>query len=145
MERHNGGGVASAVLSLKKAEPVMITKEHYNILRKEYEDLRKEYEDLRFTHTLDKNHNNIWRSNTINSGENHICEKPQDLLSRIINCSSNKGDIVLDLFAGSASTLMAAHKLQRNYIGIERDKKIYADAYKRLEAIKNQTSMFDEI
>ena len=51
----NGGGVASACLSLDKAEPTMITKQMYQklqkwcspYLRKEYEDLRKEYEDLR--------------------------------------------------------------------------------------------------
>ena len=51
----NGGGVASACLSLDKAEPAMITKEMYEKLQmwckpyltKEYEELRKEYEELR--------------------------------------------------------------------------------------------------
>jgi hypothetical protein len=56
----NGGGVASACLSLDKAEPTMFTKEmyqrlqewlnngkEYKYLRKEYEELRKEYEELR--------------------------------------------------------------------------------------------------
>ena len=51
----NGGGVASAILSLNKAVPAFITKKHYIKLQewlnngKEYEYLRKEYEDLRYT------------------------------------------------------------------------------------------------
>jgi adenine-specific DNA-methyltransferase len=46
-------------------------------------------------------------------------EKNIDLLKRIIQASSNPGDIVLDCFAGSGTTLSAADMLDRNWIGID--------------------------
>ena len=46
-------------------------------------------------------------------------QKPIKLLSRIIEASSNKGDLVLDPFCGAGTTLVAARQLGRNYIGID--------------------------
>jgi DNA modification methylase len=46
-------------------------------------------------------------------------QKPEALLSRIISASSNAGDIVLDAFAGAGTTLSAAEKLGRRWIGID--------------------------
>lgn len=52
-------------------------------------------------------------------GENFKGQKPEKLIRRIIESSSNKGDIVLDFFLGSGTTAATAHKLGRRYIGIE--------------------------
>lgn len=46
-------------------------------------------------------------------------QKPRALLERIIKASSNEGDVVLDPFAGCATTLEAAHFLNRQWIGID--------------------------
>ena len=46
-------------------------------------------------------------------------QKPEALLERIITASSNEGDIVLDAFCGSGTTLAAAQKLNRRWIGID--------------------------
>ncbi|MHA1230964.1 MAG: DNA-methyltransferase [Candidatus Helarchaeota archaeon] len=46
-------------------------------------------------------------------------QKPEALLKRIIKISSNKGDIVLDAFCGSGTTVSVAKKLQRHFIGID--------------------------
>ena len=46
-------------------------------------------------------------------------QKPLKLLERIINASSNEGDTVLDPFAGSGTTLVAAQKLGRDWMGID--------------------------
>ena len=46
-------------------------------------------------------------------------QKPQALLERIIETSSNKGDIVLDPFCGCGTTIHAAQKLGRQWIGID--------------------------
>ena len=46
-------------------------------------------------------------------------EKNPDLLKRIIEASSNLGDLVLDCFAGSGTTLDVATKLGRNWIGVD--------------------------
>jgi site-specific DNA-methyltransferase (adenine-specific) len=46
-------------------------------------------------------------------------QKPQALLERIVEASSNKGDIVLDPFCGCGTTIHAAQKLGRQWIGID--------------------------
>jgi len=46
-------------------------------------------------------------------------QKPEKLIKRIVESSSNKGDIVLDFFMGTGTTCAVAHKMGRQYIGIE--------------------------
>lgn len=46
-------------------------------------------------------------------------QKPLALLERIIEASSNKGDLVLDPFCGCGTTIHAAHKLDRRWIGVD--------------------------
>ena len=49
-------------------------------------------------------------------------EKPMQIMQRIVESSSREGDLVLDPFAGSGTTLVAAELLKRRWIGIERNK-----------------------
>jgi len=49
----------------------------------------------------------------------HGCQMPEPLLARIIRACSNEGDLVLDPFAGSGTTLVVAKKLGRAWIGFE--------------------------
>jgi adenine-specific DNA-methyltransferase len=58
-------------------------------------------------------------------------EKNPDLLKRIIEASSNKGDIVLDCFAGSGTTLGAAQQLGRKWIGIDNSSEAIDNILKR--------------
>ena len=51
--------------------------------------------------------------------EKHPSQKPEALLNRIIEASSNPGDIVLDPFAGTFTTCAVAQRLERRTIGIE--------------------------
>ena len=46
-------------------------------------------------------------------------QKPEHLLRRIVQSTSDKGDIVLDFFLGIGTTIAVAHKLNRKWIGIE--------------------------
>ena len=46
-------------------------------------------------------------------------QKPEALLERIIRASSNEGDLVFDPFCGCGTTIAAAHKLNRRWIGID--------------------------
>ncbi len=47
--------------------------------------------------------------------------KPEQLLERVIHIASNPGDIVLDPFVGSGTTVAVAHKMGRRWVGIERE------------------------
>ncbi len=49
----------------------------------------------------------------------HPCQMPEALLERIVRVSSNPGDLVLDPFAGSGTTLAVAKRLRRRYLGME--------------------------
>jgi len=68
----------------------------------------------------------------------HPTQKPQKLLKRIIESSSNKNDIVLDPFIGGGSTAQACVSTNRRYIGFEIDEKYFNVAKER---IKNAEQM----
>jgi DNA modification methylase len=65
-------------------------------------------------------------------------QKPEALLERIISSSSNAGDLVLDAFAGSGTTLAAAEKLGRRWIGIDCGKLAIYTIQKRLLNLKKE-------
>ncbi|MFW6066270.1 MAG: DNA-methyltransferase, partial [Planctomycetota bacterium] len=62
----------------------------------------------------------------------HPCQMPETLLARIIRACSRVGEMVLDPFAGSGTTLVAAKKLNRHYLGMEMSKQYAAKASDRL-------------
>lgn len=51
----------------------------------------------------------------------HLTTKPLELIERMIQASSQPGDLVLDCFMGSGTTAVAAKKLGRNFIGCDND------------------------
>ncbi len=57
----------------------------------------------------------------IDGAKAHATQKPESLLYRVILASSNPGDVVLDPFFGTGTTGVVARRLQRHWIGIERD------------------------
>jgi DNA modification methylase len=64
----------------------------------------------------------------------HGCQMPEQLLGRIIRVSSNEDDLVLDPFAGSGTTLVAAKKLGRRFVGFELSGQYAQQARVRIEA-----------
>ena len=60
-------------------------------------------------------------------------QKPISLLSRISSASSNKGDIILDSFCGSGSSLVTANKMNRHWIGVDQSKEAIKTTISRLE------------
>ena len=109
----------------------MPTPENYEWLQgilgvrgREYEDLRREYEDLRRTFNAPNRQllMDVWDFKTVPPYPGkHPAEKPLPLLEHMITTGSRAGDLILDPFAGSGSTLEAARTLGRKAVGIEKD------------------------
>ena len=92
----------------------------YEELKKQYEELKKQYEELRayFDNTHD-NMNNVWHFSKTSGEEResaggHATPKPIALCSRAIKSSSRENEIVLDVFGGSGSTLIACEQNNRS-------------------------------
>ena len=105
-------------------------KKEYEELKKEYEELKKEFYSTRafFNNTHD-NFNNVWhfdRHKRQGNEGGHATLKPIPLCERAIKSSCSDNGLVLDMFLGSGSTLIAAEKLNRKCYGMELDEK-YCD------------------
>jgi DNA modification methylase len=68
----------------------------------------------------------------------HPCQMPEALLERIVRVSSNPGDLVLDPFAGSGTTLAVAKRLGRRYLGIELSEKYAEQVRRRLDNLTSE-------
>ena len=69
-----------------------------------------------------------------NESTGYPTQKPVALLNRIIEASSNQGNVVLDPFCGCATTLVAADRLQRDWIGIDISEKAAELVVERIRA-----------
>ena len=100
----------------------------------------------KFNYNLMKGINNnkqmkdVWTTSLTKPSEKkcgkHPTQKPLEILNRIILASTNENDLILDPFCGSSTTGISAIKLNRRYIGIDKEKE-YLDLsirrYKELE------------
>ncbi|MEX1222417.1 MAG: site-specific DNA-methyltransferase [Idiomarina sp.] len=96
----------------------------------------------------------LWRAEevgTTSSAKKHLLElfkeasvfdtpKPEQLIHRILQISTNPGDLVLDPYLGSGTTAAVAHKMGRAYIGIELGEHIETHCADRLQQVINGES-----
>lgn len=94
-------------------------------------DYQRQYEPILYGWSADKKHywcgdrdqSDVWEYNKPVRNDLHPTMKPVELVERAINNSSKVGDIVLDGFGGSGSTLIAAEKTRRKARLMELDPK----------------------
>lgn len=100
-----------------------------------YEDTKKLIEDT--INPNGKQTRNVWSIPLTPKKEKwageHPTQKPEELLRRILLASTKPGDLVLDPFIGSGTTSAVAQKMNRNSIGIEKDKKYLKIIERRLK------------
>jgi len=114
----------------KKAKHIF----NYNLMR-DWEDnyrqevkapVSKEIFSVETMHKPGKQMRSVWAIGTPKNGEKkfgkHPTQKPLGLLNRIITASTREGDIVLDPFAGSSTTGLAATKSGRKFIGVDNNR-----------------------
>jgi site-specific DNA-methyltransferase (adenine-specific) len=147
----NGGGVASACLSLDKAEPTMLTKEMYQKLQmwckpyltKEYEELRKEYEELRRPFNNSLHLGDVIRlPNYETSDYDHDTIKPEKLTRILITTCSRKNDLIVVPFSGSGTEVAMSAKEKRPFVGYEITKKHADMSQARANKILSKPTMF---
>ena len=89
----------------------------------------------------DKQMTDVWRLPAIAPWEKscgkHPTQKPLALLTRIILASTNKNGWILDPFAGSSTTGIAANLIGRRYLGIEQEKEFTLISQRRRQEIEN--------
>jgi site-specific DNA-methyltransferase (adenine-specific) len=71
----------------------------------------------------------------------HPTQKPEKLLAKLILASTNEGGIVFDPFMGVGSSIIAAKKLKRKFLGVEIDRQYCLLAAKRLHLAEFDTTI----
>jgi site-specific DNA-methyltransferase (adenine-specific) len=100
----------------------------YEWQREEYERHRRPFSIKERRHSTD-----VWTFKPVApSPGKHPCEKPESMLRHMIETSSRPGELILDPFAGSGATLLAASRAGRKAIGIEQDERWCEHAANRL-------------
>lgn len=88
------------------------------------------------------NEDSIWEINRVvnvsKEKTKHPCQFPEKMIERIIKASSNKNDIVLDIFSGSGTSMKVAQDLSRQWIGIDKELKYCKIALKRIKNSLNK-------
>lgn len=114
-------------------------KANNSAFKKEYSEIKKEYYSTRaYFDNLHDNQNNVWHfdrtsnKERVSTGE-HATPKPIELCSRAIKSSCPEKGLVMDLFLGSGSTLIACEKTNRICYGMELDPKYIEVIVKRWE------------
>ena len=92
------------------------------------------YKDKDFKRTYEyKNPTTLIEFDKIRRGSVHPTQKPTDLLEYLIKTYTNENELILDFTMGSGSTGVACMNTNRQFIGIEKDKKYFDIAKKRIE------------
>ena len=74
----------------------------------------------------------------------HPTVKPQYVMTDALQCATNHGDSVLDLFMGTGSTGVACVNLGRPFFGVERERKYFDIACRRIEQAYAQPRLFED-
>jgi DNA modification methylase len=115
----NGGGKWSTLAGVRQKNIQYPTHEDWTALT-ELLKLDWKYEDYVFKFHLPTGLTDVWSDIKFQEkGRIHPTQKPATLIERVLNCSTDAGDIVFDPFMGSGQTARVAKKLGIHYIGCE--------------------------
>ena len=122
--KSNGGGMWS-IYTGKNICKQIPTKFYWNKLQ-EILDFKIPYRDVKFTFNIEMGITDVWSDiNFYEEKRKHPTQKPYKLIERIVKASSNEGDLVLDPFLGSGSTVNVCKNLNRKYYGMEKSKEYF--------------------
>ncbi len=135
------------VLVLRKGDSVKFNKDAVRIpydaatIELYLKDKRYKDKDARRAH-LEKGKyaTNILHQPSLKGASNEKCghpsQKPEGLITNLMRCCTDEGDVVLDPFLGSGTTAVVAERLKRSWMGIELDIKYVEMARQRIKEAK---------
>ena len=93
-----------------------------------------------------KNPGDIWAFRNVKHNHEeqtiHPCQFPEDLIARVILCSTDKGDVVLDPYMGTGTVAVVANENSRKYVCSEIDSSYFEVASRRLSGLPNDSGSF---
>jgi len=122
----NGGGTWSTIAGKKQKNIQYPTKQDWNKLEELFGKFDINYDDYVFKFNLQPKLTDVW--DDINFYDKtykkyHPTQKPYKLIERLVECSSNENDTVLDIFMGSGMTAKVCQDKKRDFYGCELDSK----------------------
>jgi DNA modification methylase len=108
------------------AESVSIPKATLINSKKDWQIPTDVWVDIPILHTMSKEKD---------AGEHLVWQKPEKLLERIIKASSNRGDLVIDIFGGTGTTAVVAKRLGRDFIICDTDAECVRVMKKRIVSV----------
>lgn len=133
----------------KQVDKNLYYEKHFNDDVVKGEDGKEYYKYNGELRTFEKQVSETWKMNKVKRDGKEIVgyptQKPEELLERIIKASSNAGDVVMDCFAGSGTTIAVAQRLGRKWIGCDINIGSIQTTTKRLnQIIKEQKKETDK-
>ena len=142
--KSNGGGMWSIYTGKNVCEQFP-TEELWNKLSSIL-DFEMPYNKVAQTFNPQMGYTDVWTDIDFYKEKHlHPTQKPLKLIRRLIEASSNEGDIVLDPFSGAGSTQLSSIQLKRHYIGIELDEGYYKIGLNRIKEENSNVSLFDNV
>ena len=93
--------------------------------------------------TGEKRYGNVLRASRGSGAEyEHPTQKPEEIIAKIVECSSEDGEVVLDPFLGSGTTAVVCEKMNRRWIGCEIEPQYIEVIESRLGAERAQGKLF---
>lgn len=128
------GGVFS-----KKDESSWKTYSFNKLGQSEYKPKLEELENKNSRFEKGKIPTDVWQKNNHTTSKEYVkwhpTQKPLALLERLIKAYTNEGDVVVDIFSGSGSTMIAAKNCNRVFKGCELDKEYFEKSLERLKEL----------
>ena len=142
--KSNGGGMWSIYTGKNVCEQFP-TEELWNKLSSIL-DFEMPYNKVAQTFNPQMGYTDVWADIDFYKEKHlHPTQKPLKLIRRLIEASSNEGDVVLDPFSGAGSTQISSIQLKRHYIGIELDEGYYNIGLQRIKEEQPDVSLFDNV
>lgn len=125
----NGGGTWSSIAGVKQKTLQYPTREDWDKLNELFGGIEEKYDDLVYKFNIITGVTDVW--DDINFYDKtyikkHPTQKPYKLIERLIMCSSDENDNILDIFMGSGMSALVCKNMNRNFYGCELEKK-YCD------------------